>query len=129
MKNVKMYVNEEDLNEEEKRSGKISYKRLVDRVCNNRVLCNNIVNVDESIWDNGITGNLEDMGNIEIFQYYLVDMSEWDVEYAKQFESELIISYSNKLDLYVLMVDHFGTSWDYVMTDIEYTNDYNEAES
>lgn len=119
----KMYVNKNDLNEEEIKTGRISYKRLVDRFCNNRVLCNNINGLDDSIWDNVIMGNVDD----DIFQYYLVDMSEWDLEYAKEFEGELILSYSNMLDLYILMVDHWGTSWDYVMTEIEWTENFEEC--
>ena len=56
----------------------------------------------------------------DIYQYYLTGMSQWDVEYLnKYYPDTLIIAYSEKLDLYVLCVDHFGTSWDYVLTDVE----------
>ena len=34
--------------------------------------------------------------------------------------------YSEKLDVYVLDVTHFGTGWDYVLTDLEPTTDYKE---
>lgn len=122
----KLYIgSEKELNEEEIKTGRISYLKLVDRVCKNRVLCNNISEIDNTIWDNVLCGTIGD--DTDIFQYYLVDMSEWDLEYAKEFEGELILSYSNVLDLYVLMVDHFGTSWDYVMTGIEWTTDFDEV--
>ena len=39
----------------------------------------------------------------------------------------IIISYSNMLDCDVLMVDHFGTNWDYVITDIEWTENLEEC--
>lgn len=38
----------------------------------------------------------------------------------------LIIGYSELLDCDVLMVDHFGTSWDYVMTEAEITTNIDE---
>ena len=44
----------------------------------------------------------------------------------EKYNDELIIAYSEVLDNYVLLVNHFGTSWDYVLTDIKYTTDYEE---
>ena len=41
---------------------------------------------------------------------------------------DVVIAWSEKLEEYVLMVDHFGTSWDYVLTNIEYTTNYEEAD-
>ena len=55
----KFYVsNLEDLNEYERENNKISYARLCDRVFNNMVLCNNIVDVDETLFDNIICGDV-----------------------------------------------------------------------
>lgn len=109
--------NENNLNEEEKRTGCISYARLVERVThNNIVLCNNIAKVDYSIFDN-IDSDLE------IYQYYLCYLSESDLQYNSRFNDCLIFGYSDMLDLYVLCVDHWGTSWDYVMTDIKWSTD------
>ena len=41
---------------------------------------------------------------------------------------DLIIAWSETLEEYVLMVTHFGTSWDYVLTDIEPTTILEEAD-
>lgn len=49
----------------------------------------------------------------EIFQWYLTDCSDSDVEYLSE-TFGLIFSYSSLLDLHVLCVDHYGTAWDHV---------------
>ena len=52
----------------------------------------------------------------EVFQYYIIDgngaeiLSTWTDE---------IVYYLPVLDMYVWGVTHFGTSWDYVLTDIK----------
>lgn len=45
----KMYVNKEDLNSEELKTGRVSYKRLVEHYVGDIVLCNNITDVDDEI--------------------------------------------------------------------------------
>ena len=51
----------------------------------------------------------------EIFQYYIV--SDNGAEILK--ECNEIVFYNDNLDMYVWGVTHWGTSWDYVLTDIE----------
>jgi hypothetical protein len=64
----------------------------------------------------------DDEGNIrDIYQWYLTDCSESDVEYLEK-TFGLLFTYSDNLDLYILCVDHFGTSWDYVYC--ETSNEY-----
>lgn len=127
----KFYVSKKDLNDEELRTGKVSYGRIVSRYIDNLVLCNNIPNIDEGIWDNM---NYEEKyknaeydidENFEIYQYYLCDLDD----YVKDILIDwgFIISYSDVLELDVLMVDHWGTSWDYVMTDVEWSENYEEC--
>lgn len=53
----------------------------------------------------------------EFFQYYITDASQNDVEFLEK-NFGLKFSYSNKLDCFVLCVDHWGTSWDYVSCEI-----------
>lgn len=79
------------------------------------MLCSNIEKVDNSIWDNISIENEQD---IDIYQYYLCNLSEYEKEELVNYG--IIISYSNLLNLDVIMVDHYGTSWDYVMTDVKW---------
>lgn len=118
---MKMYVNKENLNEEELRTGRVSYKRVIDRYVGDIVLCNNIEQLDESIFDNAT--NLGE--DIDIYQYFLCNIDDWGREKLRG--TDIIISYSDMLDCDVLMVDHLGTSWDYVMTDIEWTENFEEC--
>jgi len=46
----------------------------------------------------------------EPYQTYAIDVSESDVEYLNK-EFDLDIFYSGTLDMYLLPVYHFGTSW------------------
>ena len=119
----KFYINnKEELNSEELRTGRVSYKRIIDRYISDLVLCNNIENLEpyEELYDNMQNG-YED---IEIYQYYVCNLTEFEKE--KLLEYGIILSYSNVLDVDVLCVDHFGTSWDYVMTDVKWTDNYDE---
>ena len=129
---MKKLVNLEELNEEEKRTKKISYARLIKRICDNMILCNDITNIDDSLYDNIIIGSVFDEEYddfVEIYQFFIIDIDEYTIEKLQNLNcTDLIITYSEKLQNYILLVDHFGTSWDYVMTDIEYTENYSEAD-
>lgn len=149
-KRKKFYLREEDRNEEEKRTGKASYFSVIDRYITDLVLCNNIPEIDPSIWDNIETGSLyyymdgdgnsktqedyenDETGTIEeyseeVYQYYLCNLSKWELDTIKDFKSDsIIISYSDLLDCDVLMVTHWGTSWKYVPTDIDLTDNIDE---
>lgn len=122
----KLYVNSlEDLNDYEREHNRISYARLCNRVFSDMILCNNISNIDNDIWGNVVVGAdyFDKYGNDEIYQYYIVNLNI-DYEYIQQqYGNNLIIAYSNLLDCYILLVDHYGTSWDYVLTDIEPTTE------
>lgn len=101
------------------------------------LLCNNIREVDYSIFDNIEGGRLywyededgneitedefyelEDKGAYEleneIYQYYLIDDM---LAQSLIHHTDNIVMYSDKLDLYVLGVTHCGTSWSYVAED------------
>ena len=60
---------------------------------------------------------LRDAGNYspEIFQYYIISDSGADI--LCKFTDEIVF-YNDKLDMYVWGVCHFGTAWNYVLTDI-----------
>ena len=62
----------------------------------------------------------EEQDNLEFYQYFIIDISNWDLEYLKECgQKTLQICYSDKLDCYVLCVGHFGTGWDYVGSDFK----------
>ena len=84
----------------------ISYKDAVEYMHNSLILCNNIPEIDEYLFENCELCNT----NEEFFQYYLTDCSKDDAERLHEWFG-LNFLYSEKLDLYVLAVEHFGTSW------------------
>ena len=117
----KFYVsNVEELNDEEKKTGCVSYRRIIERYIQDLVLCNSINEIDNSVFY-----NMEEVkDDLEIYQYYLCDLSRYEKEKLEEYG--ILLSYSDMLDLDVLCVEHYGTSWDYIMTDIKWTTDINE---
>ena len=115
----------EKMGDYEKEHNRASYRTLVEYYIGDIVLCNNIVDVDHNVINNiDISEDHEEIENFEIFQYYLCNLSTSDRELAKK--AGLILSYSEVLDCDVLCVDHWGTSWDYVLTDVELVDTYEE---
>ena len=167
-----------ELNEEEIKYHRLSYYTVSKQF--DAVLCNNITEVDPSIWDNFINGELttyykngeeitreqyeeetEEIQNAiddltfeewqteeqetkaqkrieelekrlkdyetceeEIYQYYIVsDNALWYLERMNQ-----IVFYSEKLDCYIWGVTHWGTSWDYVLTNLTLNEDFTALE-
>lgn len=132
MKKLVKFVSENELNEEEKKTGCISYRRLVDRISNQIYLFNEapkLSNYDfEFIIGNDYNEETDEC--TEIFQYYLIDLrlnETYDKDIIEALQNELIIAWSETLQEYVLCVDHFGISWDYVMTSIKWTTNYDKA--
>lgn len=82
------------------------------------VLCNEIMNVSPENWFlwSGSDYDEENDRYIEIYQYYIISSSG-----AKllQFWTDEIVYYNEELDMYVWGVTHWGTAWDYVLTDIK----------
>ena len=58
----------------------------------------------------------EDDDYIEIYQYYIV--SDSGARFLEEYTDE-IVYYNEQLDMYLWGITHFGTSWDYVLTDIK----------
>ena len=131
MEKLKMYVNLEELNEYEKEHKKISYKRLINRISNNIWLFNNAPKLSEYDFEFEIGNDYDEETDefVEFYQYYLIDINPYMIEKLQKLKcKDVVIAWSEKLEEHVLMVDHFGTSWDYVLTDIEYTTKYEEAD-
>ena len=125
---MKMYVNFENLNDYEREHNRISYKRLVERYFNNMILCNNIVNNYEDLEIvAGSDYDEEEDTYKDIYQYFIVDGCFDEEDLQKVGEELGVVYYNSNLDLYILGVDHCGTSWDYVLTDIEPTENLNES--
>ena len=51
----------------------------------------------------------------EVFQWFIISSN--GAEILKEYTNE-IVYYNDELDMYVWGVTHWGTSWDYVLTDI-----------
>jgi hypothetical protein len=113
--NFYRYIKNEDLNEYERENKRLSYKNLFyndDAL----ILCNNIGNDWEDL--------TQENGNEweDIYQYYIID----DETARRLIENtNEIIFYHNKLDIYILGVQHYGTGWSYVLTDFELIEDEN----
>ena len=131
-KNLKMYVNFEDLNEYEREHNKISYKRLVNRISNGDIwLFNNAPKLSNYDFEFEVNNEYDEETDTytDIYQYYLIAINNYMLEKLKELNvKDVIIAWSPTLEEYVLMVDHFGTSWDYVLTDIEPTSNLNESD-
>lgn len=141
MKKLKMFVNTKDLNEYEKQHNRISYKRLVERLFTDMILCNDITKLFYSEIGGKYTEPEIEIGKdydeendeyVDIYQYFIVDFTNSNYEYilkkyAKQLGNEFILYYIEELNLYILGVTHLGTGWDYVLTDIIPTDDLDSA--
>ena len=85
-----------------------TYKIAVDWLDMNRVLCNNICEIDPTtIYDNM---RFEFDENDDIYQWYLTNLTESEVEWLEE-NFDLKFTYSELLDCFVLCVDHYGTRW------------------
>lgn len=100
--------------------GKVDYKTLT-KILDGAILNNNIINNDSiytGYWElfNGSDYNEETDSYAEIFQYYII--SEYGANILKKYTDE-IVYYNKGLELYLWGVTHYGTSWDYVLTNID----------
>jgi hypothetical protein len=99
---------------------RIDYLTLAKRV-GDMLLCNSINEIDDTLYDNILQGNEEPEGwneereMPEIYQSYLIDKD--GALYLINYTNEIVF-YSEKLDLYVWGITHFGTGWNGVYTDI-----------
>lgn len=60
----------------------------------------------------------------DIFQYYIITWMGY--EFLSEYTDE-IVYYNERLDMYVWGITHFGTSWDYVLTDIRLIDEGTES--
>lgn len=98
-------------------NGYLDYLTL-SKIVGDMVLANNIMAYTEYMgWEleNGEDFN-EDGEYYDIYQHYII--SEAGARFLEEFTDE-IVYYHYDLDMYVWGITHFGTSWDYVLTDIK----------
>lgn len=133
MKKLKFYINDESkLNEYEREHKKISYKTLINYLFNdNLILCNDIEKLFYTTVDNNFIEPIPEVGedySENIYQYFIVDFPNFNLDFMKKYcQNNIILYYIDFLGIYVLGVDHLGTSWNYVLTDIEYTTKYENS--
>ena len=95
---------------------RLDYRCLAE-IVGNRILNNEIIKHDYDNWylENGMDYDEEEDTYAEVFQYYIIT---WNgAEILKDYTDELVY-YNENLDMYLWGITHWGTSWDYVLTDI-----------
>lgn len=108
----------------------VNYRTLTDFIFTDMILCNNITKYSDN-WDLELGDDYdEETGEYtEIYQYYIVDFDNWRLEKYKEYleetkkESDFILWYDYELDIYILGISHYGTSWNYVPTEIKIAQD------
>lgn len=78
------------------------------------VLNNSVIEFGQ--WDLYCGNEFDEDGEAyEIYQYYIISKEGADI--LSNWTSE-IVYYNDELDIYLWCVTHWGTAWDYVLTDI-----------
>jgi hypothetical protein len=92
--------------------------RCLAQIVGDMILNNNIMSLyyDSFELENGCDFDEETDTFAEIFQYYIIN--DAGAEFLKDNTDELVY-YSHDLDMYLWGITHWGTGWDYVLTDIQ----------
>lgn len=97
--------------------GYVDYRTLAKSF--DSILNNNIVSLFNDYYFelvNGCDYDEETDEQAEVFQFYII--SDNGANILMELTDE-IVYYNEQLDMYVWGVTHWGTSWDYVLTDIK----------
>ena len=126
MKKKYLYIRSELL-DGRKDGDNVTYRQLVGQYLDSMILNNEIMKETYEIgcWElyNGTDYDEENDDYLDIYQYFIID--GYDAERLAE-DTDEIIYYNEKLDLYLLGVTHFGTPWNGVETDYIITTDYNK---
>lgn len=106
------------LNSYEKEHKRLSYSNMLKALTDDCYILNNTI-ADKFYFD-FLDESMYDLDELTIYQYYII--SEYTAEKLQKHTNEIIL-YNKDLDMYLLGVGHFGTSWNYVLTDIEIEGD------
>lgn len=100
--------------------GNLSYATLCKLCFTDMILCNDLPSFDDSIYDNIEYVPDEEEGDDwefpDIYQFYIVNTDSY---FFEEYKENFLMSYSEKLGLYILCVDHLGTSWKYVSSGVK----------
>ena len=96
--------------------GYLDYKTL-SRIVGGSILNNYLRGETMEDWEI-MAGDLEH----DIYQDYII--SEYGYQFLKEHTDELVF-YNERLHVYIWGVSHFGTSWDYVLTNIKLVGEDN----
>lgn len=99
-------------------NGRVDYGTLGD-VVGAKILANDLISNDPDNWVI-CCGDYDK----EFYQFYLVPQRNVDILE----EAGETVFYSEEADLYLWGIDHWGTSWDYVLTSIEIDEEDNADE-
>lgn len=91
-------------------NGYLDYKTL-SKIIGDCIL-NNVIRAETMEDWEIISGEFKEM----VFQDYII--SEYGYKLLSELTDELVF-YNEKLDIFVWAITHLGTSWDYVLTDVE----------
>ena len=101
----------------ELREKRTNYREMINFCCDGMILNNDIIQElsksDSYYFDVfcGLDYDEEEDTYTEVYQYYIINYQ--DAERLAEYTNELVY-YNEALDLYILGVTHWGTSWDYV---------------
>lgn len=116
-----------DLLEGRQEGDQVTYKQLIEQYVDSMIMNNEIMKETFEIgyWElyNGNDYNEEEDYYKDIYQYFIID---WQSAERLAEDTDEIIYYNEKLDLYLLGVTHFGTAWSGVETDYIITTDYSK---
>ena len=96
--------------------GYLDYRALAE-IVGDMILNNDITEVGIGYWDI-VSGKYYDEETDEyydIYQYYII--TDQGYKFLAEHTDEIVF-YNEKFDMYIWGITHFGTSWDYVLTDI-----------
>lgn len=100
-----------------KENDRLDYRALSliigDAIINNEILRKT---AEIGFWD-VVNGSFDDDDGypVEVFQWYII--SDRGAEILQEYTDEIVM-YNDELDMYLWGITHWGTSWDYVLTDI-----------
>lgn len=99
-------------------NGHLDYKAL-SKIVGDCILNNTLRDATLGDWEI-VSGDFDSDPYLQIYQDYII--SESGYKFLEEFTDE-IVWYNENLDIYVWSITHFGTSWDYVLTNVRLSSE------